>query len=157
MTQPDPEVTEAGDGGVPEALGVDRVLGAWRAAAAGNAHLVVAVDAPLDTLRPDPEAARELLDRHATTTLGLVHRLDATTLQVRVFFRAAGIAEDPGTGSAAGPIGVLARRLWDLEPDLLIRQGDEIGRPCRIRVHAEPGDLRVAGGVVLAAEGRFAL
>jgi len=36
-------------------------------------------------------------------------------------------------------------------------QGDEIGRPSRIRVHAEPGDLRVAGGVVLAAEGRFAL
>jgi trans-2,3-dihydro-3-hydroxyanthranilate isomerase len=157
MTQPDPEVIEAGDAGVREAVGIDRVLGAWRAEAAGNAHLVVAVDAPLETLRTDPEAARELLDRHATTTLGLVRRLDATTLHVRVLFRSAGIAEDPGTGSAAGPIGVLARRLWGLGPDLLIRQGDEIGRPCRIQVHAEPGDLRVAGRVVLAAEGRFAL
>jgi trans-2,3-dihydro-3-hydroxyanthranilate isomerase len=118
---------------------------------------VVAVDGPLETLRPRPDAARELLDRHATTTLALVRRLDAQTLHVRVFFRSVGIAEDPGTGSAAGPIGVLARRLWDLGPDLLIRQGDEIGRPSRIQVHAEPGDLRVAGRVVLAAEGRFAV
>ena len=157
MTQPDPALSEAEDAGVREATGVDRVLGVWRAEAAGNAHLVIAVDAPLETLRPDPEAVRELLDRHATTTLGLVRRLDATTLHVRVLFRSVGIAEDPGTGSAAGPIGVLARRLWGLGPDLLIRQGDEIGRPSRIRVHAEPGDLRVAGRVVLAAEGRLAI
>ncbi|MGH7748564.1 MAG: PhzF family phenazine biosynthesis protein, partial [Candidatus Dormibacteria bacterium] len=120
-------------------------------------HLVAAVDAPIDALRPDPEAARELLDAQATTTLALVRRLDAGTLHVRVFFRAVGIAEDPGTGSVAGPIGVLARRVWGLGPNLLIRQGDEIGRPSRIRVHAEPGDLRVAGGVVLVAEGRFAV
>ena len=118
---------------------------------------MAAVDEPIDALRPHPDMVRELLDRHATTTLGLVRRLDAQTLHVRVFFRSVGIAEDPGTGSAAGPIAVLARRLWDLGPDLLIRQGDEIGRPCRIQVHAEPGDLRVAGRVVLAAEGRFAV
>jgi trans-2,3-dihydro-3-hydroxyanthranilate isomerase len=86
-----------------------------------------------------------------------VRRLEGSTLHVRVLFRGVGIAEDPGTGSVAGPIGMLARRLWGLGPDLLIRQGDEIGRPSRIRVHAEPGDLRVGGRVVLAAEGRFAL
>ena len=157
MTQPDPVLREAGDAGVREAAGVDRVLGVWRAEAAGNAHLVAAVDDTLDTLRPHPEAARELLDTHATTTLALVRHLDGDTLHVRVFFRSVGIAEDPGTGSAAGPIGVLARRVWGLGPDLLIHQGDEIGRPCRIRVHAEPGDLRVAGRVVLAAEGRFSV
>jgi predicted PhzF superfamily epimerase YddE/YHI9 len=123
----------------------------------GRVRYRIAVDDPIDALRPHPDMVRELLDRHATTTLAVVLRLDGQTLQVRVLFRSVGIAEDPGTGSAAGPVGVLARRLWDLGPDLLIRQGDEIGRPCRIRVHAEPGDLRVAGGVVLAAEGRFAL
>ena len=47
--------------------------------------------------------------------------------------------------------------MWDLETDILIRQGDEIGRPCRIRVHADPDDLRVGGGVVLAAEGEFTI
>ena len=99
--------------------------------------------------------AGELLDRYATTTLAVVRRLEGATLHVRVLFRGVGIAEDPGTGSVAGPIGMLARRLWGLGPDLHIRQGDEVGRPSRIRVHAEPGDLRVGGRVVLAAEGRF--
>jgi trans-2,3-dihydro-3-hydroxyanthranilate isomerase len=155
MTQPDPALSATPDAGVREAVGVDRLLGVWRAEAAGNAHLVAAVDEPIDALHPHPDMVRELLDTRATTTLAVMRRLDQGTLHVRVFFRSVGIAEDPGTGSAAGPIGILARTVWGLDPDLLIRQGDEIGRPCRIQVHAEPGDLRVAGRVVLAAEGRF--
>jgi trans-2,3-dihydro-3-hydroxyanthranilate isomerase len=156
MTQPDPEVRELDEPGVRTALRVDRVIGAWRAEAAGTGHLIAAVDEPIDVLRPHPDAAGELLDRHATATLALVRRLDGDTLHVRVLFRAVGVAEDPGTGSVAGPIGVITRGLWGLGPDLLIRQGDEIGRPSRIRVHAESGDLRVGGRVVLAAEGRWA-
>jgi trans-2,3-dihydro-3-hydroxyanthranilate isomerase len=157
MTQPDPEVHELDEPGVRTALRLDRVVGTWRAEAAGTGHLIAAVDEPIDVLRPHAESAGELLDRHATATLATVRRLGEGTLHVRVLFRGVGIAEDPGTGSVAGPIGVIARRLWGLAPDLIIRQGDEIGRPSRIRVHAEPGDLRVGGRVVLAAEGRWAL
>jgi len=157
MVQPDPEIREVDEPQLRTALRLDRIVGSWRAEAAGTGHLIAAVDEPIDSLRPDPDAAGELLDRHATATLAVVRRLDGSTLHVRVLFRGVGIAEDPGTGSVAGPIGMLARRLWELGPDLLIRQGDEIGRPSRIRVHAEPGDLRVGGRVVLAAEGRFAL
>jgi len=155
MVQPDPVVRGLDDPEVRTALRVDRLLGSWRAEAAGTAHLIAAVDEPIDSLRPHPEVAGELLDRYATTTLAVVRRLEGATLHVRVLFRGVGIAEDPGTGSVAGPIGMLARRLWGLGPDLHIRQGDEVGRPSRIRVHAEPGDLRVGGRVVLAAEGRF--
>ena len=157
MTQPDPEIVDAIAPGVGAALGVDRVLGTWRAEAAGTAHLIAAVDGPIDGLRPDPAAAQELLDAHATTTLAAVRHLDGSALHVRVFFRAIGIGEDPGTGSVAGPIGMLAREIFGLGPDLLIRQGDEIGRPSRIRVHAEAGDLRVGGGVVGVTEGRLTL
>jgi trans-2,3-dihydro-3-hydroxyanthranilate isomerase len=157
MTQPDPEVRELDEPGLGPALRLHRLLGSWRAEAAGTGHLIAAVDQPIDVLRPIPEAAGEVLDRHATATLAVARRLDQGTLHVRVLFRGVGIGEDPGTGSVAGPIGVIARRLWGLGPDLLIRQGDEIGRPSRIRVHAEPGDLRVGGRVVLAAEGRWAL
>ena len=157
MIQPDPVLRELDDGGVREAVGIDRILGAWRAEAAGNAHLVVPVEEAIDRLRLQPSAVLELLDLHQTTTFAVVRRLDAQTLHVRVFFRAAGIGEDPGTGSAAGPIAVIARQLWGVGPDLMIRQGDEIGRPCRIRVHAEPHDLRVGGGVVLVAEGSFSI
>ena len=157
MTQPAPSVVQVDDDGVQEASGVDRVLQVWRAQAGGTAHLVAAVDSPLEGLRPRSNLVEELLDRHDTTTFGLVERIDDRTLHVRVLFLGAGIAEDPGTGSFAGPAGLLARNMWDLETDILIRQGDEIGRPCRIRVHADPDDLRVGGGVVLAAEGEFAI
>jgi trans-2,3-dihydro-3-hydroxyanthranilate isomerase len=155
MTQPAPDLRETEDAGVREAVGVEQVVRVMRAEAAGVAHLLVAVDQPIDALHVRHELTQELLDRHATATLALVRRLDAATLHVRVLFRAQGIAEDPGTGSAAGPIGIMARRLWGLGEDLLVRQGDEIGRPCRIRVHADPRDLRVGGAVVLTAQGRF--
>jgi predicted PhzF superfamily epimerase YddE/YHI9 len=74
-----------------------------------------------------------------------------------VFGPGAGIPEDPGTGSAAGPIGVLALMHLGTGLDVTIRQGDEIGRPCRIRVHAEPGAITVGGRVAACAEGEFTL
>jgi predicted PhzF superfamily epimerase YddE/YHI9 len=40
---------------------------------------------------------------------------------------------------------------------VIIYQGDEVGRPCRIEVHAEEDDMRVGGRVVACAEGRFTL
>jgi predicted PhzF superfamily epimerase YddE/YHI9 len=45
--------------------------------------------------------------------------------------------------------------MWGVEESLTIHQGDEIGRACRIRVHAAEGDLRVGGRVVASAEGRW--
>ena len=76
---------------------------------------------------------------------------------MRYFVPGWGVPEDPGTGSAAGPIGLLARRLWGSATDVVIRQGEEVGRPCRIEVHAEEGDVRVGGRVAGSAEGRFTL
>ena len=82
-------------------------------------------------------------------------RLDDRTLHVRVFVPGAGVPEDPGTGSAAGPIALLARRRWGTDVDVVIRQGDETGRPCRIDAHAEEGAIRVGGRVTACAEGNF--
>jgi trans-2,3-dihydro-3-hydroxyanthranilate isomerase len=84
-----------------------------------------------------------------------VRPLDDRSLQVRAFMP--GIGEDPGTGSAAGPVALLARRLWGTAADVVIRQGAEIGRPSTIEVHAEEGAIRVGGRVVASAEGRFTL
>ena len=83
-------------------------------------------------------------------------RIDEQTLHVRVFVAGAGIPEDPGTGSAAGPIGILSRRLGMTDADIEIRQGDEMRRPCRIDVHAEDGAIEVGGRVARCAEGEFA-
>lgn len=52
---------------------------------------------------------------------------------------------------------MVARRTWGCAADLTILQGLEIGRPCRIEVHALAGELSVGGAVTACAEGRFTL
>lgn len=160
MTQPDPAFDWLGDHPADElrrALGVSTTEGACRAEAAGNAHIVVPTAAPIEGLQPDLPAIASVTAGLSATTCAVVRRIDDSHLHVRVFVPAAGIREDPGTGSAAGPVALLARQLWGMAPDVLIRQGDEMGRPCRIQVHAELGALRVGGRVVACAEGTFTL
>jgi len=155
MGQPMPQIGE-----VPAAWLTDASLesaeGAYRAEAGGVAHLLVPVTARLDRLRLGPAALGELAEKARVTTVGLFVPLDDSTLHARVFVPAEGF-EDPGTGSAAGPIALLARSLWGTATDVIIHQGDEIGRPCRIEVHAEEGDVRVGGRIAASAEGRFTL
>lgn len=155
MSQPEPEFTEVEPEGVARALGVDGVEATFVATAAGNRLLLAATDADLGAARPDQSLLADLCRRHETVCAGVVRRLDDSSLHVRVFVPLAGIPEDPGTGAAAGPIAVLARRMWGTDVDVVIRQGDEIGRPCRIEVRALDGGPTVGGAVTLCAEGRF--
>jgi predicted PhzF superfamily epimerase YddE/YHI9 len=50
---------------------------------------------------------------------------------------------------------VLARRELGTHVDVTIRQGEVVGRPCVIDVHAQDGDIRVGGAVTACAEGRL--
>lgn len=160
MTQPDPTFDWLGDHaaeGVRRALGASTTEGVCRAEAAGNAHVIVPTAAPIEGLTPDLGAIAGIAAELSATTCAVVRRVDDGHLHVRVFAPGAGISEDPGTGSAAGPVALLARQLWATDTDVLIRQGDEMGRPCRIQVHAEVGALRVGGRVAACAEGTFTL
>ena len=126
------------------------------AEAGGMRHLLVPTEAPIGALVPELVALSRVQRRHRTVSVAPLRRLDDRTLHARVFCPGFGIGEDPGTGSAAGPFARLARQRWSAEPDLTVRQGDEIGRPCRISVHA--GDiLKVGGAVTPCAEGHFTL
>jgi trans-2,3-dihydro-3-hydroxyanthranilate isomerase len=120
-------------------------------------HVLVPTDAPIDRLSPDLTAVAAAARRGGGKSLAPMRRVDDATLHVRLFAPDAGIAEDPGTGSAAGAVGVLAQRLWGTATDVTIRQGAEMGRPCRIEVHAEAGNVRVGGRVAACAEGTFTL
>jgi trans-2,3-dihydro-3-hydroxyanthranilate isomerase len=82
----------------------------------------------------------------------------------RMFGLAMGIAEDPATGSAAGPFGAYLLRHGRLTPDqhaesrLSIAQGVEMGRASKIEVAISGGadnvrEVRVGGESVLVAEG----
>jgi PhzF family phenazine biosynthesis protein len=163
MGQPDPTFTEVYPEAVATALGLP-VASARHATlieVGGTRHVLVAVDeaAPLDRLRPDPTAMRLAARAISPDSVGVgvVRRIDDAPLHARLWVPGDAMWEDPGTGSAAGPFGLLARRLWSTDEDVVILQGAEMGRPCRIEVHAEPGNVRVGGRVAGCAEGRFTL
>lgn len=157
MSQPDPLFDAVDAAPAVAALGLPGANGAWRGTAGGTTHCYVLTDAPIGDLALDMTAIAHVNDAVGALGLVVVHRVDDANLHVRVFGPGMGIPEDPGTGSAAGPAGLLARDHWGTDADVLIRQGDEIGRPCRVEVHAEPGAVRVGGRVSACAEGVLTL
>lgn len=157
MSQPDPTFEPVELPKIAATLGVSGVDGAFVATAAGNRIVLTITGADLADAAPDHAALVAVLREQRAVACGLIRRVDDRRLHVRVFAPTSGIPEDPGTGAAAGPIGVLARRELGTDVDLTIRQGDLIGRPCTIEVHAEAGAVRVGGAVAACAEGRFDL
>jgi len=83
--------------------------------------------------------------------------------KARLFAPGVTAAEDPATGSAAGPCGAyLAERgLGRMPGSMVIRQGEEAGRPSTLHVTVESdGDtwsVLVGGGVRIVARGEFDL
>lgn len=83
----------------------------------------------------------------------------------RMFGAGMGIGEDPGTGSAAAAlIGLLARYngIDDGQQELVLRQGHEMGRPCRIAIQVrKTGGVLTHGGIgghaVIVGEGELDL
>jgi trans-2,3-dihydro-3-hydroxyanthranilate isomerase len=66
------------------------------------------------------------------------------------------MGEDPATGSAAGPLGAYLFERSGAER-LVIRQGEEMGRPSVLEVEMEDGQPRVSGGVVPVFDGELSL
>ena len=82
-------------------------------------------------------------------------------LAARMFAPGMGLSEDPGTGSAAAAlIGLLSEHahIATGQVDFVLRQGHEMGRPCRIFIQLrKDDDVLVHGGIgghaVIVAEG----
>jgi trans-2,3-dihydro-3-hydroxyanthranilate isomerase len=84
--------------------------------------------------------------------------------KTRMFGPGLGVAEDPATGSAAGPLAVHLLRHSLIAPveQIEISQGAEIGRPSQLyaRVTGAPEEIQqveVGGSTVVVARGEFAL
>lgn len=80
----------------------------------------------------------------------------------RVFAPGEGIAEDPGTGAAAGPLAVHLARHGRIAfgDEIVIEQGAEIGRPSTLHARARGtidrlDSVEVGGSVVLVGSGSF--
>ena len=87
------------------------------------------------------------------------------SVRTRMLARGLGVAEDPGTGSAAAAFAgalLAGERLGDGDHDCRILQGVEMGRPCRIGLAftVENGRLTsttIGGEAVIVAEGSLRL
>jgi trans-2,3-dihydro-3-hydroxyanthranilate isomerase len=87
-----------------------------------------------------------------------------TRVKTRMFGPGLGVAEDPATGSAAGPLAVhLARHgRIGFGERIEIRQGAEVGRPSILQAVADGSGQRVdrvavGGGAVVVARGEYRL
>ena len=161
MTQPVPTVEPYPD---PDALfgavGVERSLLPVESYDNGVHHTFVALGSGEDVaaLRPDFVTLTEL-DVKANCFAG-----EGTRWKTRMFAPSSGVAEDPATGSAAGPLAChLCRHgLVEWGTEIVISQGVELGRPSTLyaRAEGENGSIErveVGGRAVVVARGEFRL
>jgi trans-2,3-dihydro-3-hydroxyanthranilate isomerase len=87
-----------------------------------------------------------------------------TRWKTRMFAPASGVAEDPATGSACGPLGIHLARHGRIPfgEEVEVSQGSEVGRPSKlyVRVDGSPEQIErveVSGSAVIVARGEFRL
>ena len=131
----------------------------------GMRHLYVHLPDPASVAALDPDLrALATATRPPAQFVGGVNCFagSGTTWKTRMFAPGEGIAEDPATGSAAGPLAVHLLRHGLIESDTLVEisQGAEIGRPSTLyaRVSGTPDRIarvEVGGKAVVVARGAF--
>ena len=129
-----------------------------------------------------PLATRDAVDRavvdraalkRLSTRLGIAEEVfifstepgsDGASAYSRMFAPGLGVAEDPATGAASGPLGCYLVRHGLVPPEnaqqIVSVQGVRMGRPSRIHIaigleRGEITDVRVGGTAVLAGEGHL--
>ncbi len=125
----------------------------------GMVHLIapVAERSALPEATPDLAAITAFGSRHGCDTLFLVW-CETNTGRVRARMFSANVpgGEDPGTGSAAGPLCAYLDARASLKR-IDISQGGEIGRLCSIEARIEGAGVRVGGDVAVAIDGTVQL
>jgi trans-2,3-dihydro-3-hydroxyanthranilate isomerase len=126
----------------------------------GTAHLMAPLRGreALERAAPDRRALTALLASLDALVLYLVAvDPEAGAAHARGFFLGPdGLLEDPATGSAAGPLLAYLRERAGTQ-SLIVRQGDEMGRPSRLECRWAEDRPRVAGDVVVVADGHVSL
>ncbi|WGF89106.1 PhzF family phenazine biosynthesis protein [Marinivivus vitaminiproducens] len=124
-------------------------------ASMGNPYVIaeVAPDA-LDRAQPDLRAFREAAA--GRTDMGgrfsiFVYARGGADIRARMFAPLSGTFEDPATGSANTPLaGLLLSLSGDERADFSVMQGEAMGRPSLLRLHAWRGP----GGITASVAGR---
>jgi PhzF family phenazine biosynthesis protein len=121
---------------------------------AGARHLVLAFRdrATLAGLDYDFDALRGMMLEDDLTTIQAVWRERGDRWHARNPFPVGGVVEDPATGAAAAALGGYLRDagLLDAPTDIVVLQGEDMGRPSRLEV-----GIPEAGGIVVTGTAVF--
>ncbi|MUV86644.1 PhzF family phenazine biosynthesis isomerase [Natronomonas sp. CBA1123] len=142
-----------------EDIGADLPLAT---ATTGLPFLVVPVNflEGVSNLDPDMSAVADLTEEVGVTGVYAFtfDALDAeSTLHGRMFAPAAGVDEDPVTGTASGAVGAYLREVrafdGELPEEMVFEQGHFVDRPGTVRVRARADPVSVGGRAVTALDG----
>ena len=148
------------------ALGVERSELPVEVYRNGPAHAFVALgsEAEVAALHPDLVALTEVTLRFDAALGVSCFAGGGTRWKTRMFAPTMGVAEDPATGSACGPLAVHVARHGraPFGEELEVSQGTEIGRPSKLYARVDgSGDaierVEVGGSAVVVARGEFRL
>jgi trans-2,3-dihydro-3-hydroxyanthranilate isomerase len=121
----------------------------------GVPHVFIALGSREDVVALDPDQAALL----RLGTYGInCFAAEGTKVKTRMFGPGLGMAEDPATGSAAGPLALHLVRHGRIAfgDEIEITQGEEIGRRSTLYATAHsPEHIEVAGSAVIVARGEF--
>lgn len=104
---------------------------------AGAEHLLMVLKNRdrLAAMSYDLQAGREVMRKFGLVTIMLAYVRGDAEFDVRNAFASGGVMEDPATGAAAAAFAGYLRDIgWPHGLHLAIRQGDDMGIPCIIRV-----------------------
>jgi len=145
-----------------EALGVARSELPVEVYDNGLQHVYVTLgsEAEVAALQPDFSRLRDLPEELGVNTIAG----SGSSWKTRMLMPAGGVAEDPATGSAAGPLALHLARHGRIAfgDEIEITQGVEIGRPSKLYAHVEGSAeqverVEVGGSAVVVARGEFRL
>ena len=119
--------------------------GAWRLL------LPIADRSTLANMSYDFTALRQLSVTNGWVTIHAAHMRDQHRHDIREPFPFGGVVEDPATGAAAAAYAAYLRDIGVIDPpiELELRQGEDMGMPCliRVRVTGRSGPVLVTGSV----------
>ena len=126
----------------------------------------VATRAAVDAAEPDPSVMKRVKSSFPGGHVGLfvfsTEPVDqGVTAYARMFAHGQGVAEDPATGSANGPLGcyLVKHKLAPATGDMVCRQGVTMGRPSRLHIRitrtsgTEITRVQVGGQAVRVSDG----
>jgi trans-2,3-dihydro-3-hydroxyanthranilate isomerase len=124
-----------------------------------HAYLELGSEEEVAALAPDFGALARLTHAGVNCFAGSGRRW-----KTRMFAPAGGVAEDPATGSAAGPLAMHLVRHGRIQlgEEIEIAQGEEVGRPSKLYARVFGSDdgidrVEVGGSAVIVARGEFRL